>query len=367
VDEHLTFRVLALRTNGIITIDHTAISQDDRGAIAVSSNSVLYTGDGGTARWNIDTLAGGVNIGRSAESPRDRSADGNALLPRQRQCRDRLRRDDYVVDRTHANRRADGPPHRPVAAHSYVRRFPSGWESLRAWDVWSSYNRTNTFSIAIPSGVVTDLGPTPLPVRAVLGKLGILGVAEYFGDAVHLLYVDGSTSPRRNIIRLSLPSGNITTAATFTNLNDMAVFTFSPSRSRWFFHYEVDSLNEVLGSAKALFTTDPGFPSILRHPQSQTNYPGGTVTFSVAARGASLLYQWFFNGNPIAGATEAILVLDNVTQQHAGNYTVRVSNDRGSACQRHCDIDGVHIAHPAWGADQSGRLPGPINGLFLCS
>jgi len=334
VDEHLTFRVLALRTNGFITIEHSAVSVDDRGAIAVSSNSVFYTGDGGTARWNIDTLAGGIDIGRSAESLvtdlRTETlyslGNGNNEILFGGTITSLL---ELTPTGALTGRRIDLSRPIPTATDFGQVGIFAGMGRVVI------HNRTNAFSIAIPSGAVTDLGITPLLFAPFSESWAFWGVAEYFNDGVHLLYVDSRTAPRRNIIRLSLPSGNITTVAAFTNLSDMAVFTLSPSLSRWFFHYEGNgqfrSGDEILGSAKALFTTDPGYPSILRDPQSQTNYPGGTVTFSVGARGASLVYQWFFNGSPIAGANEATLVLDNVTTQNAGNYTVQVSNDRGSA------------------------------------
>ena len=334
VDEHLTFRVLALRTNGFITIEHAAVSVDDRGAIAVSSNSVLYTGDGGTARWNIDTLAGGIEIGRSADSLvtdlRTETlyslGNGSTEIIFGGTITSLI---ELTPTGALTGRRIDLSQPIPASADFGQIGIFAGMGRVVI------HNRTNAFSIAIPSGVVTDLGPTPLAFAPSSESWAFWGVAEYFNDAIHLLYVDGSNFPRRNIIRLSLASGNVTTAAAFTNLADMAVFTISPSLSRWFFHYEGNgqfrSGDEVLGSAKALFTTDPGFPSILRDPQSQTNFPGGTARFSVGARGESLLYQWFFNGSPIAGATEATLVLDNITVQNAGNYTVQVSNDRGSA------------------------------------
>jgi len=335
VDEHLTFRVLALRTNGFIAIEHSGVSVDDHGAIAVSSNSVFYTGNGGTARWNIDTLAGGIDIGRTADSLvtdlRTETlyslADGNnneitfpggtitSLL-------------ELTPTGGQTGRRIDLSRPIPATADFGQVGIFAGMGRVVI------HNRANAFSIAIPSGAVTDLGPTLLPFAPSSESWAFWGVAEYFNDAVHLLYLDWGTFPTRNIIRLSLPSGNITTVAAFTDLSDMAVFTISPSLSRWFFHYEGNGQfrngQETLGSAKALCTTDPGYPSLLRVPQSQTNYPGGNVTFSVGAGGPALQYQWFLNGSPIAGATEATLVLDNITPQNAGNYTAQVSNDRGS-------------------------------------
>jgi hypothetical protein len=58
---------------------------------------------------------------------------------------------------------------------------------------------------------------------------------------------------------------------------------------------------------------------------------GSTAQFSVAAAGSgTLLYQWSFNGIPIAGATAANLSLALVDATDAGTYTVAVSNSTGT-------------------------------------
>ena len=72
-------------------------------------------------------------------------------------------------------------------------------------------------------------------------------------------------------------------------------------------------------------------PTITTAPQSQTNSFGATVGFTVVAVGSSpLAYQWFFT-NSIPGATNASLVIPNVTMTNAGNYFVIVTNAFGSA------------------------------------
>lgn len=43
-----------------------------------------------------------------------------------------------------------------------------------------------------------------------------------------------------------------------------------------------------------------------------------------------LAYQWSLNGSPLPDATNATLVVTNVTQQNAGDYVVRVSNPFGA-------------------------------------
>jgi hypothetical protein len=67
--------------------------------------------------------------------------------------------------------------------------------------------------------------------------------------------------------------------------------------------------------------------TIVTQPQSQTNFPGNTATFTVGAAGsAPFFYQWSFNGTNIAGATQSTLSVTNLQNGSAGNYAVTVSN-----------------------------------------
>jgi len=73
-------------------------------------------------------------------------------------------------------------------------------------------------------------------------------------------------------------------------------------------------------------------PTIVAQPASVSSLVGGTVAFSVGAKGAApLAYQWFFNQQPLAGRTAPILVLDSVTAANAGSYFAIVTNTLGSA------------------------------------
>ena len=74
------------------------------------------------------------------------------------------------------------------------------------------------------------------------------------------------------------------------------------------------------------------FPTILTQPTDQFAYAGSNATFTVAAIGQSpLSYQWWFGNTPIAGATNATLILNSVTAANSGGYSVIVSNPYGSA------------------------------------
>ncbi len=95
----------------------------------------------------------------------------------------------------------------------------------------------------------------------------------------------------------------------------------------------VRNLVGFVTSANAVLVVNPvsAAPSITLQPASQTVAAGGTATFTVNATGsAPLSYQWLRNGNNIAGATSAVLTLNNVTSASAGNYQVRIRNGAGS-------------------------------------
>ena len=83
-------------------------------------------------------------------------------------------------------------------------------------------------------------------------------------------------------------------------------------------------LNEqILKYLKPEITLAPQAPGLI--------FSGQTVTLLSQAEGKYLSYQWYKNGQPIAGATDDRYVIDDVNKtQHDGNYSLVVSNDFGS-------------------------------------
>jgi hypothetical protein len=71
-------------------------------------------------------------------------------------------------------------------------------------------------------------------------------------------------------------------------------------------------------------------PVITAQPVSRTNAAGSTAAFSVQAYGTAPAYQWYKNGQPVSGRTQAELVLTGVTDGNAGDYSVVVSNAYGN-------------------------------------
>src|SRR4029079_16751262 len=72
-------------------------------------------------------------------------------------------------------------------------------------------------------------------------------------------------------------------------------------------------------------------PTITTQPGAQSVCPGQTATFTVAATGTGISYQWYFNGNPltdggnISGSTTNTLTVSNALIGNAGDYTVVIS------------------------------------------
>lgn len=74
----------------------------------------------------------------------------------------------------------------------------------------------------------------------------------------------------------------------------------------------------------------PTAPVINQQPASQAVVPGDRVSFTVAASGAPLTFQWFFKGTAIPGEIGPMLTLQRVTSGSAGPYNVVLGNPGGS-------------------------------------
>jgi hypothetical protein len=113
-----------------------------------------------------------------------------------------------------------------------------------------------------------------------------------------------------------------------------------PSNPGRYFHGQIDeasvyntalSAGQIQGIYSAGSVGKCLAPVIVTQPQSQQVPLGANASLNVVAGGPPRLsYQWFRNGNSLAGAMASTLALPNVQLTDSGTYTVVVSNPYGS-------------------------------------
>ena len=84
-----------------------------------------------------------------------------------------------------------------------------------------------------------------------------------------------------------------------------------------------------LDQVSLLWLNDP--PSIVTPPVAATVYSGRPALFQATISGTEpLSLQWYFNEAPLAGATEALLIIPSVTPADAGSYFIVATNAFGA-------------------------------------
>ena len=113
-----------------------------------------------------------------------------------------------------------------------------------------------------------------------------------------------------------------------TNLIGFASFTFTATNL-------VNNSSFGPETVSMFFSNMP--PVIVSQPVGVTNTPGSSVTLSVGAANAELIYRWrrdgtnlISGGNILGGVTNATLTLTNLFAVDAGNYSVVVTNFSGA-------------------------------------
>jgi len=105
-------------------------------------------------------------------------------------------------------------------------------------------------------------------------------------------------------------------------------------------------------SPDALLTLSPLLIATL--PQSRYTFKGATVAFSVGVQGASpLVYTLHFTGADLPGATNSVLVLNDVQINQTGAYSVTVTNAYGEFTSPEANLLVTSV--PAWGANLFGQ------------
>jgi hypothetical protein len=150
------------------------------------------------------------------------------------------------------------------------------------------------------------------------------------GDTITLNAPSGFTGATSVVFTPASPSGP--PIANFTVVSDSEITAEVPAEAA----SGSITVNSPAGIFKfGSFTVITGatsvIPIITTQPVSQSVNIGSDAVFSVTATSDSPLnYQWYFNDNPIAGATGATLTLGNVQESDAGSYSVMVTDGDGN-------------------------------------
>jgi hypothetical protein len=256
-----TFQINFLDATGCVRIEHEPGSGDDRGGIAVSTTSVFYTGDFRTGLFPLD-LSSGTVLGQRYDALTSdlRTGQvyslGDGATPLEIFISSTLN-SLIEIDGTTGTTGSFIALSTPIAlpgVNGNIGIF-AGWGQVVI------HNSVSVFAIAVPSGIVTDVGLMPVPPHRFCESWAYWGVAEFFSNQLYITYVRDSQA----IVRTPVPSGISTALATFSSLSDMCSFTVSPGSNRWYWHHKFLSqfggVDESIGYCDASFIYSGGATS----------------------------------------------------------------------------------------------------------
>jgi Tol biopolymer transport system component len=165
---------------------------------------------------------------------------------------------------------------------------------------------------------------------------------------VDVVAVPQATSPDDQSLLVSLSNGQLVLLNLQSGIVTTLVAMASMGSADW---------SELGGSETALV--------IASQPQNQLASFGETVTFQVQAAGSEPMeYQWYHNGNTLAGASSSSLTITGFSTAHIGYYQVRISNSQGEVFSDEVMlIEGMsHIV--GWGDSDFSYVNWPNHGQW---
>jgi uncharacterized repeat protein (TIGR03803 family) len=146
----------------------------------------------------------------------------------------------------------------------------------------------------------------------------------------------GGSDNDGTVFRIS-PAGSFSTLLSFDGADDGQEPTAAMVQDAGGNFYGTTTFGGSYGKGSIFKLTVTSAPQITLQPSSQNAFAGASLSFSVAAFGASPLnFQWQKNGGKltdgghISGSATRILTLQAITPDDAGTYSVIVSNALGS-------------------------------------
>jgi Secretion system C-terminal sorting domain len=255
----ITFYLNSLSTGNPVIIDHQAITNDNRGGIAVTQNNVYVTGDSSTGVFNTalttenasgfirDAMVcnisgnGGVYSLSSNGTPMQFfGPNGGGDLT------ELIKLDPTTLAATTTVVALSTP----ITLNNFIGIFSGTGYCL-------IQDENFVYKIDFLTGVVTILTSTynfGAVTRNYCENGASWGVAEYDGTNYSMAYVKNNTTIESRFVNTSL----VRQTFSFVNIGNMCSFILSPWNNRWYFHYEGNAqfggTIETLGSAEASFT-----------------------------------------------------------------------------------------------------------------
>ena len=333
-----TFKILSLSGTGATIADAQFASGDDRGGLVVTPARAFLRGDEFVGAFDAATLTNGTRLP-------DPLAGQQQFLQYESMVANLANEKAYVlangatplgilggtVNTLIEINATNGLPTGTTIALSAPIALPGTGLYTATVGIFSGYNRiilhtgTAAFSVHLPDGTVTSHGAVSIPTRAVSESWAYWGVAESFGGSLYVAYVRDANT----IVRTRLSDGATSLIGNFTNLGDMATFTVSVSRSRWYFHHEgLSQFNptpstagqEIIGFAAGQFLTftSPAFTLNTNLLNSAPGYLENSPAQSIAgfASGISNTVTSFIvtnNNNPLFSVQPALALNGTLT------------------------------------------------------
>ncbi len=307
------FMMTSMTEMDSVVVDHDSLTGDDRGGMAVTMNHVYVVGDDSTARYDLnlqnpvklprmDGLASDLETGTlfTLYNPIVGIPDANFIdsmyVTQLRSLNPNLTLGSGVITLS------DSIPYGWDNAYNYQSGIFSGYGFL----ILYSSPRAAWYVIDLQDGVVTKLGNLANTEFNQSETWAVTGIAEFDGTAYSVLFRDENDA---NIHRRVLPAQPSTVAFPFTDLSDMATFTYAPWNNRWYLHFEGGSQfngsNETIVYATATDSTGAEMGS------ATINCPAAATVFVDVCTGIE------------APVLAAVNVYPNPTN---GNFTITLSN-----------------------------------------